>query len=321
MKATFFCKSHGDPFTDPSLFVRFRRKRRAFLFDAGNLSLLNVSEIYMITHLFITHMHIDHFIGFDSLLRCILKRDMPLIVYGPEGVIEAIKGKLAGYTWNLIGDYTLRIDVYEVRPEVILHSSFSASDKFREVSLPNLEASNVLLSDEGCTVNTFIFDHGIPVLGFSLKEDIHININKEFLNRKGFLPGPWLSDFKIAIRNGAAHREFIINGSKFTTEELYDLAIISRGMKITYITDIGPCEKNIKAAIMLARDSDILFIESFFSGEESKRAVKRNHLTTLSAGEIARKAMVKKIEIIHISQKYITMREKIYREVMSSFNK
>ncbi|KJJ83565.1 hypothetical protein OMAG_002574 [Candidatus Omnitrophus magneticus] len=52
--------------------------------------------------------------------------------------------------------------------------------------------------------------------------------------------------------------------------ELKDMAIITPGQKITYITDISPTNNNIEKAVALARDSHVLYIEAVFPKENDK---------------------------------------------------
>ena len=112
MRPSFVHHLINGPFEDPALFVRIPGERRALLFDIGDISRLSPGDLQKITDVFVTHTHIDHFIGFDLLLRAVLHREAPLRIYGPANIIECVQGKLKGYTWNLIQDYPLKLDVF-----------------------------------------------------------------------------------------------------------------------------------------------------------------------------------------------------------------
>jgi ribonuclease Z len=47
----------------------------------------------------------DHFSGFDHLLRVCLGRDRGVSLYGPEKFITHLEHKLAAYTWDLVENY------------------------------------------------------------------------------------------------------------------------------------------------------------------------------------------------------------------------
>ena len=59
-------------FGDPGIFVRLRWERRALLVDAGDLTGQAPADLLKVTDIFVSHAHIDHFIGFDHLLRIVL---------------------------------------------------------------------------------------------------------------------------------------------------------------------------------------------------------------------------------------------------------
>ena len=128
MKPSFHHRPVNGPFEDPVVFVRILRDRRALLFDAGDVSGLSTRDLMKITDVFVTHTHIDHFIGFDTIIRILLRRDTPVTFYGPEGIIDRIQGKLRGYTWNLITEYPLVIRVLEIRNENVHKATFKAGE-------------------------------------------------------------------------------------------------------------------------------------------------------------------------------------------------
>ncbi len=76
----------NQPFGDPALYVELKGERSALLFDLGDITTLRAGKILKISRVFVSHMHMDHFIGFDHLLRLFLARDATLRVYGPRGL-------------------------------------------------------------------------------------------------------------------------------------------------------------------------------------------------------------------------------------------
>jgi ribonuclease Z len=100
------------------------------LFDLGRLDLLSVREILKLSDVFVSRTPIDHFIGVDHLLRCSLNREQKLRLFGPKGFIDKIRGKLAGYTWNLIRDCPLKLVVHEIDGGTMRKAEFKAAHDF-----------------------------------------------------------------------------------------------------------------------------------------------------------------------------------------------
>jgi ribonuclease Z len=65
MRTSFHPRLINDPFGDPGLFISFLYRRRALLFDLGDLHALAPRDMQKISHVIVTHAHMDHFIGFD----------------------------------------------------------------------------------------------------------------------------------------------------------------------------------------------------------------------------------------------------------------
>lgn len=290
------------------------------LFDAGDIGALSQGNLLRITEVFVSHTHIDHFIGFDMLLRAVLRRNVPLKIFGPENIISCVEGKLRGYTWNLIRDYPLEIEVFEVKGALLSHASFHAARSFQRVDNPDSEFNGVLSEDPLFTVKGVELSHQIPVMAYSLEETYHINIDKAALEELGLPVGPWLSTFKKAIRAGASSDTvFEVSGRQYRMGGLMGVARLTRGQKVSYVTDITPSGDNLAKVARFVSGSDILFCEAYFLEKDRDRAFERNHLTAAMAGRIAREANAGTLEPIHFSPKYTHCSEEVYAEAMREF--
>lgn len=322
MKPSFHHRLVNGPFEDPCVYVRVLREKRAFLFDLGYINRLSPSDIQKITDVFVTHTHIDHFVGFDVLLRAILRRETPLRVFGPANIIDCVEGKLKGYTWNLIKEYPLRIEIFSIGERRMKHSGFYAENCFERTDYDEKPFNGILIKEPSFEIKAACLTHQIPCLGFSLKEDLHINIDKAALSRLGLPVGPWLSEFKKAIRGNASEEtEFRISNRKFAMKDLAGVAKITEGQKVSYIVDTTMDEENIEKIIELVKDSDTLYCEAYFLEEDRERAIERYHLTAKTAGRIAREAGAKNLIVIHFSPKYRERPDAPGKEAMMEYNK
>src|SRR5262249_9024547 len=138
----------NDPFGDPAVYVDLKFERRALLFDLGDISVLSPRKLLRVSDVFITHPHMDHFVGFDHLLRFVLGRDKVVRLYGPAGLIDAIEAKLRAYTWNLVGGYDghVVLHVTELGTEGrCVVSQFSGRTGFaRETATAPMHSGNLL---------------------------------------------------------------------------------------------------------------------------------------------------------------------------------
>ncbi len=319
MKPSFHTRLINGPFEDPGLYVRVLREGRALMFDLGFTNNLSPRDILKISHIFVSHMHIDHFIGFDNVLRICLKRDHMLHLFGPRGIIDCVEGKLNSYSWNLIEGSPLVITVSEVTETRIANAVFKAKNEFKKQESGSEPFNGVLLEEAAVKVTAAILDHRITTLGFCLEEDYHINLDKAKLCRLNLSVGPWLKDLKIAMRENSVAQEFIINGNQHTFSDVREVANITTGQKISYIVDAVGSEENIQKIVKLVKGSDTLYIETYFLDEDSERAKDRFHLTAREAGRIAREAGAGQIETVHISPRYTDEPERLIQEARNEF--
>jgi ribonuclease Z len=105
MRPMFQAELVNKSFGDPAVYIDLMFERRALLFDMGDVSALPTRKLLRITDVFVSHTHMDHFSGFDHLLRVCLGRDRGIKLYGPTGFLSQVEHKLASYTWNLVENY------------------------------------------------------------------------------------------------------------------------------------------------------------------------------------------------------------------------
>ena len=329
MKPNFLPKLINDPLGDPGMMVEFLYERRALQFDLGDLSGISNSELLKISHVFVSHTHIDHFIGFDRLLRVVFGREKTIHLFGPENFIANVEGKLAGFTWNLVDRYSesVTLEVTEVHADRLLKVTLRAIDRFqRSDEREEPFADGVLVDEDGFTVRTAILEHRVPCLGFALKEKYHVNIRKERLEAMNYPSGSWLNELKQCIYEGKPDdhplqipsRE---NGcrEKSLGQLKEELVLVSPGQKIAYVTDTVYNESNREIVVDLVREADIFFCESPFLAEEEGRGLERCHLTARQAGLLAGEANVKKLNLFHFSGRHTFRTDQLVREAEEAF--
>ena len=330
MRPSFNPQLINGPFDDPGLFIPFYLQNRALIFDLGDISRLASKDLLKISHAFVTHTHMDHFIGFDRLLRTDLGREKTLALFGPAGFIKNVEGKLAGYTWNLVEkyNYPLTLQITEVNSQSITQRRFRCGDKFRpDGNAVEQSFNGTLYQEPGFTIRTAILDHGIPCLGLAIKEQFHINILTEGLKRLALEPGPWLADFKTALYEQSDPESIfqLKHGSEgkvqqFRLGELTaQIALITPGQKIAYITDVVYNESNARQIEELVEESDHLYIEAVFRDEHKELATEKKHLTAGQAGRLAARARVKQFSVFHFSPRYTGEEEALREEARLAY--
>jgi ribonuclease Z len=334
MRTSFYPKLINDPVCDPGLFIAFLHQKRAFLFDLGDLHALVPRELLKISHVFVTHAHMDHFIGFDHLLRTLLGRNKVIHLFGPPEFFDRIEGKLAGYTWNLVDAYehSLSLKVTEVWPEKLKTKIYRCRDGFASSGAQEeVSFQGVLMKEPSFRLEAALLDHDVPCLGLALVESLSIKIDKKGLEELDLPVGPWLTRFKKALYEQTGLDEAfwvtwekqgrVIKETRFILSELAEkIARISPGQKIAYISDVAGRPENLEKAERLVRHADSLYIEAPFLDRDREIAEKKSHLTAKQAGTLARRAGVKHLTVFHFSPRYAGMAQELEKEAMEAFN-
>lgn len=75
---------------DPTVYVETLFEKHSLLFDVGEIASLSARKIRRVDQIFVSHAHIDHFVGFDHLLRLLVGHEKTVQLYGPAGFAERV---------------------------------------------------------------------------------------------------------------------------------------------------------------------------------------------------------------------------------------
>ncbi len=328
MRPIFQADLVNGPGGDPGLLVDLKFERRALLVDLGDLVALPTRKMLRVSDAFVSHAHMDHFAGFDRLLRVCLGRDTGVRLHGPPGIIAQVGHKLAAYTWNLVQNYASEfvVTVHELHPDGrVERARYGSRSGFRREDLPGAGAPGGLLLDEP----TFRFraqflDHGTPCLAFRFEEGVHINVWKSRLEELRLPTGPWLTELRTRVREGAPDPTPITvrwrdrDGSharEFSVGELRARILeLVPGQTVCYVTDVGWTPENARRIVEFAAEADLLFIEAVFLDVDRDHAERKRHLTARQAGALARAAGVRAAVPFHFSSRYLGREDELRRE-------
>jgi len=293
---------------DPALHVTLRWQGRSLLIDLGRIDRTPASVLLRTEAVFVSHMHMDHFMGFDQLLRLFLARDATLRLYGPAGLADCVAGKLAGYTWNLTDEYRFAIEVTEIAGDALLSSRFRAGTRFaREEAAPPRPFDGVVFRDAVVVVEAAPLDHKVTSMAYAVTERTHLNVRTDALEALALKPGRWLNVLKDAVRTGAPDDtpiEVAPADRRPLGELRRALLVETPGQKVAYVVDTIFSPANARAIVRLAAGATIFFCEAPFLEEDLDQATRRYHLTARQAGALGRAAGVRRLEVFHFSPRY-----------------
>ena len=132
-------------------------------------------------------------------------------------------------------------------------------------------------------------DHTVDTIGYRFKESDRVTMIPEKLDKLD-LSGPIVGELK---KKGKIEH----NGK---TVHLAEVSTAKPGQSFAFIMDTRFC----KAALALARNTDILVCESTYLSEHIEDARRNGHLTAAQAAQIAAEANADTLVLTHFSQRY-----------------
>lgn len=222
-----------------------------------------------IKHVFISHLHGDHFFGLIGLISTfnLLNRSKELNIYGPKGIQEIIQLQLKlSKSWV---DYPLN---------------------FHELSSAQ---SELILDNEKVEVYTIPLKHRVYTNGFLIREKLQER--KLNMVNIGRYPEIDICDYQN-LKNGKDYTKE--DGQVIPNEEL----TLDPRPPLSY----AYCSDTVfyESIVPLVKNVDLLYHEATFLEDHAELAKKTKHSTAKQAATIAKKANVKKLLLGHYSSRY-----------------
>ena len=219
-----------------------------------------------INHIFISHLHGDHYFGLIGLLNSLAlnNRSGDLYIYAPEKLQSIIRLQMEASG----ADFPYRLRFY------------------------NLEREEIIFEDKKLSVECFKVNHRIECWGFLFKEKKNlrkINIDQVMKHK---VPKTFFENLQRGEDYVNAKGELIRNETLTTPHQL--------PKSYAYCADTAfyePLSEKIKYV-------DLVYHEATYLDEYAEKAGERFHSTSKQAALIAKKAHAKKLLIGHFSSKY-----------------
>jgi ribonuclease Z len=258
-------------FTNPTSQV-LEIRNKLFLIDCGEGTQVqlrkNKVKFSAINHIFISHLHGDHFYGLIGLLSTfsLLNRINDLTIYGPKGIEEIINLQFK-----------------------LSNSWLQYSIKF--VALTSLE-SEVIFEDDKVIVKTIPLKHRVYTNGFLFQEKLKERTLNVAMVQNYQIEKCYYQNIKkgkdITLDNGEVIKNEILTfdppkpkSYAFCSDTLYNEDIIS-----------------------IIKGTDTVYHEATFLESEKELAKKTMHSTAKEAATIALKSECKKLILGHYSTRY-----------------
>jgi len=292
------------PGDDPGVILRLVGLGRTLLFDLGEHQ-LPTAELLEVSDLFVSHAHIDHFIGFDHLLRLHLGGGSELTVYGPGGITAHVRGRLQGYAWNLVADSPLRVVVCEVSEGQARWTIFPCCQRFAEQESWEEPHQGYLELPGAVRVRFAWLEHGVDCLAWVLEEPQTLAVDPQALRTEALPPGPWLTGLKERVAAGDLSGHLPVAGDPVPVADLARRLLRTRpGRRYAYVTDTAFNKKSVAALRRVASGVDALWCEAAYLHEQRDRARANLHLTARQAGRLAAELKVGRLHLFHFSRRY-----------------
>ena len=246
--------------------------QRYYLIDCGEGTQVQLRRQHLkmskINHIFISHLHGDHFFGLVGLISSLnlFGRTKELHIYSDPRIKDVI-------------DLQLEISETELQFEIIYHPlNYSKKEK--------------LFEDKKLKIYSFPLEHRVPTCGFLFQEKQSIpNIKREIIKKYN----PDIEQIK-AIRSGGDL--LTANGLKIKNQDLIKNPPPPRSYAFCSDT------KYFESMHQFFKGVELLYAECTFMKDLQTVAVDKYHMTTTDVSKLALEAEAKNLIVGHFSARY-----------------
>ncbi len=263
-------------------------QNRHMLIDSGEGVQMQLNRyqipIHKIDHIFISHLHGDHYLGLMGLLFSmhLQRRTTDLHLYSQKGLDDIILLQLK-YSKSIL-NFNIVYHAYDPTEKKLIHE------------------------DDVLTVHTIPLNHKLECAGFLFREKTKPRkINKEKLSN-----GMLLQHIALLKSGGDVYDEnnnLLYRNSEYTLPPRTSFAY-------AFCSDTAWNEKMVDQI----REVDLLYHEATFMEEEKDKAMETKHSTAAQAAAMAKQSGVGKLLIGHFSARYRDLEPMLQeaREVFSN---
>lgn len=307
---------------DPVLYLDYPGSDNALLFDGGENDRLDKGKLADLEAVFVTHHHVDHFIGLDRVIRANLDHDKTLHVFGPVNTITKVYDRVKSYEYPFFPFMRLAIEVHELDGDTERVGRFGCRTKFAPPVLSERPwAGPVCYANEHLAVEAIPVVHTVPCLAFALVERDGYHPDPDKLRRGLLKGGDWVGEALRLLRAGApGDTALTIQGGNFPLAALAGQYFTqSSGARVAYVTDTLFAEELRPSLVRLARGAWRLYCDSFYAKAQAKDALKHRHMLSVQAAELAKAAKVEQLILMHFSSRYAGKGEALLAEAVEVF--
>lgn len=265
----------------PAFLLRY--KGESILIDCGEGTQVQFRKAKLnpckITRILITHWHGDHTFGLPGLLRTLSTSG-----YNKELIIYGPKG------------FKEHMDE--------MFKAFGGIDEFK-IKIVEISKAGKFFENEDFVLESEKMIHVQPcnAYNFVLKDKIRIDKNK--LKKYKIKPGKHLQGLKDG-------KDIKFEGKKHKAK---NLTFVEKGKKVSFVLDT----RENKQIEKFVKDADAFVCESTFDSTFKDLAREYQHLTSEQAAKIAKKAKVKSLYLVHLSDRYRKSAKKVVQEAKKIF--